>query len=74
MLNFPLWKVGLILVALLWGLILALPNVFSDGFLGIEPKQPADPSNTTAMAAYEQQLQEAEDSWPISAQRSIAIR
>ena len=63
MLNFPLWKVGLILVALLWGLILALPNVFSDGFLGIEPKQPADPSNTTAMAAYEQQLQEAEDSW-----------
>lgn len=63
MLNFPLWKVGLILVVLLWGLILALPNVFSDGFLGIEPKEPADPTNTTAMAAYEQQLQEAEDSW-----------
>ncbi|MEO0606974.1 MAG: protein translocase subunit SecD [Pseudomonadota bacterium] len=63
MLNFPLWKVGLILVALLWGLVLALPNVFSDGFLGIAPKAPADETNTTAMAAYEQQLQEAEDSW-----------
>lgn len=63
MLNFPLWKVGLIVIVLLWGLILALPNLFSDGFLGIEPREPADPTNTQAMAAYEQQLQEAEDSW-----------
>lgn len=63
MLNFPLWKVGLILVVLLWGLVLALPNLFSDGFLGIEPKEPADPNNAAAMAAYEQQLQEANDSW-----------
>lgn len=63
MLNFPLWKVGLILVVLLWGLVLALPNVFSDGFLGVEPREVSDPSNTVAVAAYEQQLQEAEDSW-----------
>lgn len=63
MLNFPLWKVGLIVIVLLWGLILAVPNLFSDGFLGIEPREPADPTNTEAMAAYEQQLQEAEDSW-----------
>ena len=63
MLNFPLWKVGIIVIVLLWGTILALPNMFSDGFLGIEPKEPADPNNTAAMAAYEQQLQEVEDSW-----------
>ncbi|MEM9179837.1 MAG: protein translocase subunit SecD [Pseudomonadota bacterium] len=63
MLNFPLWKVGLIVVILLWGTILAIPNMFSDGFLGIEPREPSDPSNQVAMAAYEQQLQEAEDSW-----------
>ncbi len=63
MLNFPLWKVGIIVVVLLWGTVLALPNLFSDGFLGIEPKQPADPTNTVAMAAYEQQMQEADASW-----------
>lgn len=63
MLNFPLWKVGLILVILVWGTILALPNMFSDGFLGIEPREPSDPTNEVAMAAYEQQLQESEDSW-----------
>ena len=63
MLNFPIWKVGLILVILLWGAILALPNSLSDGFMGIAPKTPTDQSNPTALAAYEQQLQEAEDSW-----------
>lgn len=63
MLNFPLWKVGIIVVVLLWGAVLAIPNMFTDGFLGIEPKEPSDPTNTVAMAAYEQQLQEAEDSW-----------
>lgn len=63
MLNFPIWKVGLIVVVLLWGTILALPNLFSDGFLGIEPKQVSDPTNEVAVAAYEQQLQESEDSW-----------
>lgn len=63
MLNFPFWKVGLILTILIWGVVLAIPNLFSDGFLGIEPKEPSDPNNEIAMAAYTQQLQEAEDSW-----------
>ncbi|NQY41498.1 MAG: protein translocase subunit SecD [Henriciella sp.] len=63
MLNFPIWKVGLIVVVLLWGAILAVPNMFSDGFLGIEPKEVSDPTNEVAVAAYEQQLREAEDSW-----------
>ncbi|MEL7042412.1 MAG: protein translocase subunit SecD [Pseudomonadota bacterium] len=63
MLNFPIWKVGLILVVLLWGAVLAIPNMFTDGFLGIAPKAVPDPTNEPAMAAYEQQLSEAEDSW-----------
>ncbi|MEM9842056.1 MAG: protein translocase subunit SecD [Pseudomonadota bacterium] len=63
MLNFPIWKVGLILVVLLWGTVLAIPNMFTDGFLGIAPKAVPDPNNEPAMAAYEQQLSEAEDSW-----------
>ncbi|MEM1147487.1 MAG: protein translocase subunit SecD [Pseudomonadota bacterium] len=63
MLNFPIWKVGLILVVLLWGTVLAVPNMFTDGFLGIAPKAVPDPTNEPAMAAYEQQLSEAEDSW-----------
>lgn len=63
MLNFPVWKVGIIVVVLLWGTLLALPNLFSDGFLGIEPKEVSDPTNTAAVAAYEQQLLEAEESW-----------
>lgn len=62
MLNFPLWKVGIIVVILLWGTVLALPNMFSDGFLGIEPKEVSDPTNTAAVAAYEQQLAEADAS------------
>ncbi len=63
MLNFPLWKVGIIVVVLLWGTVLALPNMFSDGFLGVQPKEVSDPTNTAAVAAYEQQLQEADQSW-----------
>ena len=63
MLNFPIWKVGLIVVVLLWGAVLAAPNLFSDGFLGIAPKEVSDPTNEAAVATYEQQLQEAEDSW-----------
>ncbi|MEP1142251.1 MAG: protein translocase subunit SecD [Henriciella sp.] len=63
MLNFPLWKVGIILVVLCWGAILAIPNLFSDGFLGIEPKPVSDITNEQAVAAYEQQLSEANDSW-----------
>ena len=36
MLNFPGWKVALIGLVLLWGTLMALPNAFSDGFLGID--------------------------------------
>ena len=63
MLNFPIWKVGLILSVLIWGTILALPNLFSDGFLGVEPRPVSDPTNTEAVAAYEQQMSEAEAAW-----------
>jgi protein-export membrane protein SecD len=63
MLNFPIWKVAIISIILLWGTILAIPNVLSDGFLGIEPREVSDPTNTQAVAAYEQQLSEAQDSW-----------
>jgi preprotein translocase subunit SecD len=63
MLNFPIWKVALISLALFWGAILALPNLLSDGFMGIEPRQVSDPTNEVAVAAYEQQLSEANDSW-----------
>ncbi|MDJ0921236.1 MAG: protein translocase subunit SecD [Henriciella sp.] len=62
MLNFPRWKVVLISFWLLLGTLLALPNLFSEGFLGIEPVDTGsqDPRD---VAAYEQQLAEAEASW-----------
>ncbi|GAB5458285.1 MAG: hypothetical protein Hens3KO_13150 [Henriciella sp.] len=62
MLNFPGWKVALILLVMIWGGLLALPNVFSDGFLGIEPRA-NDASDPQAIAAYEQQMAEVEASW-----------
>lgn len=62
MLNFPIWKVALISLTLLWGAVMAMPNLFSDGFLGIEPQ------NTTAtdpveIAKFQEQMQAAEASW-----------
>ncbi|WP_300378913.1 protein translocase subunit SecD [Henriciella sp.] len=62
MLNFPSWKVILICLVLLWGGLLALPNAFSDGFLG---KKPMDTGATDpeSVAQYEQQMQAAENSW-----------
>lgn len=62
MLNFPGWKVALISLVLLWGGLLALPNLFSDGFLGIEPRD-TGATDPQAVAAYEQQMAEAEASW-----------
>ncbi len=62
MLNFPAWKVILILLVLVWGGLLALPNAFTDGFLGVEPRV-TDSQNPEDIAAYEQQLAEAEVSW-----------
>ena len=63
MLNFPRWKVGLIALVLLWGLVLALPNLFSDEFLGIEPRQAPDVENTQAFEDYEKRKEQAEQSW-----------
>ena len=62
MLNFPAWKVAIISIVLLWGALLALPNLFSDGFLGIEPRD-TGATDPQAVAAYEQQMAEAEASW-----------
>lgn len=62
MLNFPTWKVSLIAVTLLWGALLALPNLFSDGFLGIEPRDTGS-QDPQEIAAYQAQLQAAEESW-----------
>ncbi|WOR13813.1 protein translocase subunit SecD [Hyphomonas sp. FCG-A18] len=62
MLNFPAWKVAIISITLLWGALLALPNLFSDGFLGIEPRD-TGATDPQAIAAYEQQLAEADASW-----------
>lgn len=62
MLNFPGWKVAIISLVLLWGGLLALPNMFSDGFLGIQPRD-TGATDPQAVAAYEQQLIEADASW-----------
>ena len=62
MLNFPAWKVALICLVLLWGGLLALPNAFSNGFLGIKPKD-TGASDPQSVAEYQAQLNEAEHSW-----------
>ncbi|WP_370237137.1 MULTISPECIES: protein translocase subunit SecD [Henriciella] len=62
MLNFPAWKVALICLVLLWGGLLALPNAFSDGFLGIEPRD-TGATDPQSIAEYQQQMEEAEASW-----------
>ena len=59
MLNFPAWKVVLILIVLVWGALMALPNAFSDGFLGVAPREPQSDAPQD-IAAYEQQLEAAE--------------
>lgn len=62
MLNFPTWKVAIIALILAWGGLLALPNAFTDGFLGIEPRD-TGATDPQAVAAFEQQMAEAEASW-----------
>ncbi len=62
MLNFPGWKIALIALVLLWGGLLALPNGFSDGFLGIEP-QDTGAVDAQSVAAFEAQKEAAENSW-----------
>lgn len=62
MLNFPGWKVALISFVLLFGAVFALPNIFSDGFLGIKPVDTGS-QDPQEVARFEQQMDEAEASW-----------
>ncbi|MEM5517536.1 protein translocase subunit SecD [Henriciella sp. AS95] len=62
MLNFPAWKVALICLVLLWGGLLALPNAFSDGFLGIQPRD-TGATDPQSILEYDQQKAAAEQSW-----------
>ena len=62
MLNFPGWKVALIAIVLLWGGLLALPNAFSDGFLGVRPVD-TGATDAQSVAEYQEQMEAAEASW-----------
>ncbi|MEL6663634.1 MAG: protein translocase subunit SecD [Pseudomonadota bacterium] len=62
MLQFPPWKVALISLTLLVGALMALPNAFSNSFLGIVPDRPANPTAET-LAEYNAARDAAEDSW-----------
>lgn len=62
MLQFPAWKVALISLVLLWGVLLALPNALSDGFMGIQPDEPATAS-VEDVAKFEAQKAAADASW-----------
>ena len=64
MLQFPPWKIALIVGLVLWGCILALPNMFSDTQLGIEPVRPVT-ENSLDIQEYEEELAKARASnWP----------
>ncbi|RIJ26174.1 protein translocase subunit SecD [Henriciella barbarensis] len=62
MLNFPAWKVSLILIVLVWGALMAIPNAFTDGFLGVEPREPQSDAPQD-IAAFQDQMDAAEESW-----------
>ena len=62
MLNFPGWKVALIAIVLLWGGLLALPNAFSDGFLGVRPVD-TGATDAQSVVEYQEQMEAAEASW-----------
>ncbi|MEO0467369.1 MAG: protein translocase subunit SecD [Pseudomonadota bacterium] len=62
MLQFPPWKIVLIAGALIIGTLLALPNAFSNSFLGVEPQRPAV-ETAENIAAYNAQVAAAADSW-----------
>jgi len=64
MLQFPPWKVALILGIVLWGAILALPNAFTNAQLGIEPV-PITTDDPVKVREYTTELAEAQASnWP----------
>ena len=62
MLNFPAWKVAIIMGVLLLGGLLALPNVLSDGFMGVEPRDSGS-SDPQEIARIEAQQEAADKSW-----------
>ncbi len=62
MLQFPPWKVALILAVLLVGALMALPNAFSDRFLGIDPLPPSVETPETR-AEYRDAQAAADQSW-----------
>ena len=64
MLDFPPWKIALIIGVVLWGCLLALPNMFSDTQLGILPIEP-ETQNSQEILDYQQKREAAEaSSWP----------
>lgn len=62
MLQFPAWKVILISATLLVGTLMALPNLFSDSFLGVEPLRPDTPT-AEQLADYNEAKAAADASW-----------
>ena len=62
MLQFPTWKIVLIVGALLTGGLMALPNGFSNSFLGIEPQRPSIEA-PEALAEWRAEVDAAEASW-----------
>ena len=64
MLQFPGWKIALILGVLLWGALMALPNLFSDTALGIAPVEPAT-TDQAVLKEWREEVAKAENSkWP----------
>ena len=64
MLQFPPWKIALIVGIVLWGCLLALPNLFSDTALGIEPVKP-ETDDPQIIKTYQDDLAAAQASnWP----------
>ena len=62
MLQFPAWKVTLISLTLLIGALMALPNLFSNAFLGVEPLRPDNPT-VQQLADYNAEKAAADQSW-----------
>ena len=62
MLQFPTWKIVLIVGALVIGGLMALPNGFSNSFLGIEPQRP-NIETPEALAEWRAEMDAAEASW-----------
>jgi len=62
MLQFPPWKIALIVGTLLIGAFMALPNGFSNAFLGVEPERPSV-EDTEALAEYIAERDAARASW-----------